>query len=579
VTSIPLWAPQAQLVEIERDGHRLPMTHEADGWWTTNISIHPGNDYAYFLDGQGPFPDPRSAAQPAGVHGPSRIVDHDAFRWSDGAWRAPSFESAVIYELHIGSFTPAGTFASAVERLDFLRELGVTHLELMPVVEFPGDRGWGYDGVDLYAPHHAYGSPEALKALIDACHARGLAVILDVVYNHFGPSGNYWSRFGPYLTRRYATPWGDAVNLDDPGSNEVRRYFCDNALMWLRDYHFDGLRLDAVHAMFDRSATHFLEQLADEVAALGRQLDHRFLLIAESDLNDPRLVRPRDLGGYALDAQWSDDFHHALHALLTGERQGYYKDFGSLADFAQALRAGFVYDGRYSAYRGRCHGRAPTGLSGHRFVCCTQNHDQIGNRARGERLAHLVSPARLKIACAVLFTSSFIPMLFQGEEWAASSPFQYFTGHAEPDLARAVSEGRKREFVELGWDPTMIPDPQALATFVCSKLDWTEPAREPHRQILQWYRELIALRRRSPTLTNGCMHEVKITFDEAAQWLVMLRAPIALAFNLSAQRQTVALPEGAADQLLMTSEQGIVKHTNSIELPADAVAILAPSLN
>jgi maltooligosyltrehalose trehalohydrolase len=347
----------------------------------------------------------------------------------------------------------------------------------------------------------------------------------------------------------------------------------------LRDYHFDGLRLDAVHAMFDRSATHFLEQLADEVGALGRQLDRRFLLIAESDLNDPRLVRRRELGGYALDAQWSDDFHHALHALLTGERQGYYKDFGTLADLAQALRAGFVYDGRYSVYRDRRHGRAPSGLSGDRFVCCTQNHDQIGNRARGERLAHLISPGRLRIAAAVLFTSPFVPMLFQGEEWAASSPFQYFTGHPEPDLARAVSEGRKREFVEFGWDPAMIPDPQALATFVCSKLDWSEPAREPHRQILRWYRELIALRRRCPTLTNGRMHEVKITFDEAAQWLVMLRAPIALAFNLSAQRQTVALPEGAADQILMTSEQGIVKHTNSIELPADAVAILAPSLN
>jgi maltooligosyltrehalose trehalohydrolase len=549
------------------------MTRAANGWWTSNTSLRAGADYVCFIDGQGPFPDPRSAAQPAGVHGASRIVDHQAFPWSDGAWRPPRLESAVIYELHVGTFTLPGTFAAAVERLDYLRELGVTHLELMPVAEFPGDRGWGYDGVDLYAPHHAYGSHDALKTLIDACHARGLAIILDVVYNHFGPSGNYWSCFGPYLTRGHATPWGDAVNLDDRGSDEVRRHFCDNALMWLRDYHFDGLRLDAVHTMFDQSATHFLEQVAGEVASLSRQLERRFVLIAESDLNDPRIIRPREFGGYALDAQWSDDFHHALHALLTGERQGYYRDFGTLADLAQALRQGFVYDGRYSVYRDRRHGRAPIGLSGHRFVCCTQNHDQIGNRARGERLAHLISPGRLRIAAAVLFTSPFIPMLFQGEEWAASSPFQYFTGHPEPDLAHAVSEGRKHECVDFGWDPAAIPDPQAMATFVRSKLDWSESAREPHRQILKWYRELIALRRRCPTLTNGGMREVKVIFDEAAQWFVMLREPIALTFNLSAHRHTIPLPQGAGNHLLMASEEGIVRHTNSVELPSEAVAI------
>lgn len=576
MTPIRLWAPQARLLEIHCNGRSIPMMRTDDGWWTTSASLHPGTDYACFVDGQGPFPDPRSAAQPTGVHGPSRIVDHDAFPWSDAGWRAPLLEAAVIYELHIGTFTPEGTFASAIERLDYLRELGITHLELMPVAEFPGDRGWGYDGVDLYAPHHVYGGPDGLKALVDACHAHNLGVILDVVYNHFGPSGNYWSRFGPYLTHRYATPWGDAVNLDDRSSDEVRQYFCDNAAAWLRDYHIDGLRIDAVHAMFDRSATHFLEQLADEVSALGLQLDRRFVLIAESDLNDPRLIRPRELGGYALDAQWSDDFHHALHASLTGERQGYYRDFGAMADLAQALRHAFVYDGRYSHYRGRRHGRAPTGLSGHRFICSSQNHDQVGNRARGERLAHLISPGRLKIAAAVLLTSRFIPMLFQGEEWAASTRFQYFTGYPEPDLARAVSDGRKREFAAFGWDPTMIPDPQALETFINSKLDWSEPTRAPHQQVLEWYRELIALRRRYLTLTSGRMDEVEVTFDEAAQWFVMLRKPIALAFNLSSGRQTIALPEGAANHLLMASEPGVVKHSGTIELPPDAVALLGP---
>jgi len=552
------------------------MTRVADGWWSSDASLRAGLDYACFVDGEGPFPDPRSAAQSGGVHGPSRIVDHSAYNWSDDDWRAPSLEKAVIYELHVGTFTPAGTFAAVTERLDFLRDLGITHLELMPVAEFPGDRGWGYDGVDLFAPHYPYGGPEGLKALVDACHAHGLAVILDVVYNHFGPSGNYWRRFGPYLTHRYATPWGDAVNLDDRGSDEVRRYFCDNALTWLRDYHFDGLRLDAVHAMFDQSATHFLEQLADEVAALGRRLDRPFVVIAESDLNDPRLVRPREMGGYALDAQWSDDFHHALHALLTGEREGYYKDFGAVADLARALSQGFVYDGRYSVYRGRRHGGTPTGLSGHRFICCTQNHDQIGNRPRGERLSHLISPGRLKIAAAILLTSPFIPMIFQGEEWAASTPFQYFTGHPDPDLAHAVRKGRKREFAEFGWDPAAIPDPQAPATFARSRLDWTEPAREPYRKMLEWYRDLIALRRRSATLTNGRLDEVKITFDETAQWLVMLRKPIALAVNLSAHRQTIALPADAANLLLMASEPDIVKHATSIELPADSIAVIAP---
>ncbi|HLW71059.1 MAG TPA: malto-oligosyltrehalose trehalohydrolase [Candidatus Binataceae bacterium] len=569
-----VWAPEAAKLEIEQLDRRLAMKRAEEGWWTSVEPVSFGVDYAFFIDGEGPWPDPRSASQPSGVHGPSRTVDHAVFRWSDQSWVAPTLDAAVIYELHVGTFTPVGTFTSTIERLDHLRDLGVTHVELMPVAEFPGDRGWGYDGVDLYAPHHSYGGPDGLKTLVDACHARGLGVILDVVYNHFGPAGNYWSRFGPYLTQHYKTPWGEAVNLDGAGSDHVRRYFCDNALIWLRAYHFDGLRLDAVHAIFDRSATHFLEQLATEVAALGRELGRNFVIIAESDLNDPRLVRPSEAGGYEIDAQWSDDFHHALHALLTGEREGYYRDFGKLDDLAKALQQAFVYDGRYSIYRNRRHGRSPTGLSGNRFICCTQNHDQVGNRARGDRLAHLVSPGRLKIAATMLLMSPFVPMLFQGEEWAASTPFQYFTGHEDPDLARAVSEGRKREFAEIAQDANAVPDPQSPGTFLSSKLDWSECSREPHRQMLEWYRELIALRRRTPALTNGRMEEVEIYFDEAKQWFVMWRDPITVAFNLSGDRQRIEYPGKAGARLIMASRAGIVVGKGAIELPPDSIAIL-----
>ena len=456
------------------------MTARADGWWTAEaVSAAPGTDYAFRLDGGPPLPDPRSVWQPQGVHGPSRVLDHGAFPWTDGRWQQGPLPSAVLYELHVGTFTPEGTFEAAIARLDHLVDLGITHVELMPVAEFPGSRGWGYDGVDLYAPHHAYGGPEGLKRLVNACHAKGFAVLLDVVYNHLGPAGNYLERFGPYFTARHQTPWGPAVNLDGPGSDEVRRFFCDNALMWLRDYHLDGLRLDAVHALVDTSAVSFLEQLAAEVHALEAHLGRHLVLIAESDLNDPRVVRPPELGGYGLGAQWSDDFHHALHTVLTGERDGYYADFGSLADLAKALTGTFVYDGRYSHFRGRRHGRPTAGLTGDHFLGYLQNHDQIGNRAQGERSSHLPNSGRLKIAAALVLTSPFIPLLFQGEEWGASTPFQYFTDHDDPELGRAVREGRRVEFAGFGWAPEAIPDPQDPATFARSKLDWQERARSP----------------------------------------------------------------------------------------------------
>jgi maltooligosyltrehalose trehalohydrolase len=573
---IRVWAPTAHDVQLDLRDERLPMVRADGGWWIVDTPrALPGVDYAFVLDGaEPPLPDPRSSSQPYGVHGRSRIVDHSAFDWTDANWSAPALDSAIIYEMHIGTFTAAGTFEAAIDRLSHLKNLGVTHVELMPVAEFSGDRGWGYDGVDIFAPHHAYGRPDGLKRLVDACHASGLAVLLDVVYNHFGPSGNYLSRFGHYLTHRYATPWGDAINFNERGSDEVRRLFCDNALMWLRDYHFDGLRIDAVHAIVDLSAIHFLEQLASEVALLEKERGRRLVLIAESDLNDPKLVRATELGGYGLNGQWSDDFHHALHTALTAERAGYYADFGSISDLAKALRQAWVYDGRYSNYRGRRHGRSPAGLSGHRFLGYAQTHDQIGNRAKGDRSSHLMSSGRLKIAAALILTSSFVPMLFQGEEWGASTPFLYFTGHEEAGLALAVSEGRKREFAAFGWAPDEIPDPQAIETFERSKLNWDELAREPHGEILVWHRDLIRLRARYPELCDGRMDLVGVSFDETAPWLKLTRGRVTVACNLSAAEQSLTIESGASCRIAMASDPRIAVRESRVDLPPDSVAIL-----
>jgi maltooligosyltrehalose trehalohydrolase len=573
---VRVWAPKAHEVQLDLAGNRLPMTLAARGWWTVDTPLAtPGADYAFVIDGaEPPLPDPRSQSQPHGVHGRSRFVDHSAFAWTDAGWDAPALDSAIVYELHVGTFTAAGTFDTAIDRLGNLKDLGVTHVELMPVAEFSGDRGWGYDGVDLFAPHHAYGGPDGLKRLVDACHARGLAVLIDVVYNHFGPAGNYLPRFGPYQTHHYATPWGDAVNFDGPGSDEVRRLFCDNALMWLRDYHFDGLRIDAVHAIIDTSAIHFLEQLAIEVAGLERELGRRLVLIAESDLNDSRIVRARELGGYGIHAQWSDDFHHALHCVLTGERAGYYSDFGTIADLAKALRQTWVYDGRYSNHRGRPHGRSPAGLSGHHFLGYAQTHDQVGNRAKGERTSHLMSAGRLKIAAALILTAPFVPMLFHGEEWGASTPFLYFAGHEDAELARAVSEGRKREFAGFGWNPDNIPDPQARGSFDQSKLNWSELDREPHHGILQWHRDLIRLRAQMPELRDGRMDLVEVHFDESGRWLTVMRGHVTVACNLSATRQTLSIGTSGQYRIAMASDEGIAIASSAVNLPPDSVAIL-----
>ena len=576
MTGIRVWAPRAAKVELHCGGRRLPMRLVSSGWWTRDdASLGHGDDYGFFLDGEGPFPDPRSPWQPAGVHGPSRNVDQGRFRWTDSGWQAPPLGEALIYEMHPGTFTGAGTFAGAIGKLDHLVELGVTHLELMPVAEFSGDRGWGYDGVDLYAPHHAYGGPDGLKRLVDACHAQGVAVLLDVVYNHLGPAGNYLGRFGPYFTDRYATPWGEAVNLDGPGSDEVRRFFIDNALMWLRDYHIDGLRLDAVHAILDTSAVHFLEQLAAEVKELAAGLGRHLVLVAESDLNDPRLVRSPQVGGYGLDAQWNEDFHHALQALLTGERQGYYQDFGRLEQLAAVLSRGFCYDGRYSPFRRRRHGRSARGIPVHRFVGCLQNHDQVGNRARGERTAALLTPGLLRVGAALVMTSPFVPMLFQGEEWGASTPFLYFTDHRERALAEAVRRGRREEFAAFDRETEGLADPQAEETFHRSRLDWSEPGREPHRGLLRWYRELAALRRRRPVLREGRLEEIGVRWDEGERWLVMVRGEVVTACNFADRPRPLPCPEAAGRAPALASAPGVRVEGKSLLLPPESVALFA----
>ncbi len=479
---------------------------------------------------------------------------------------------AVLYEIHVGTFTPEGTFRSAIERLEHLVDLGADAVEVMPVPEFSGERGWGYDGADLFAPHHAYGGPEGFKAFVDACHRAGLGVVLDVVYNHLGPAGNYLAEYGPYFSERHQTNWGPAVNFDGRGSVEVRRFVIDNALMWLRDYHCDGLRLDAVHAIVDGSALHILEELADEVDVLAAAVGRPLLLVAESDLNDPRFVRPREAGGLAMDASWADEWHHAMHAALSGERSGYYEDFGPLELLAKALRQAWVYDGQWSPHRQRIHGRRPVGLRGHQFVVFTQNHDQVGNRAIGERSSALMSEGRLRVAAALLLTGPFTPMLFQGEEWGATSPFLYFTDHQDPELGRAVSHGRRNEFVAFGWEPSQVPDPQAITTFEASKLRWDEAATAPHDGMLAWYQQLIALRRRLPALGDPRLSSVEVDVDEAAGTLVVHRGVIDILVNLGAGPASFSVQRGSA--VLAASEPGAGLDGAKLVVPGDAVAII-----
>ncbi|WP_067491527.1 malto-oligosyltrehalose trehalohydrolase [Actinomadura hibisca] len=577
MTRFEVWAPETGRAEVAIGDarHALAPVEGRPGWWAADVpdAAH-GTDYGFVLDGGDVLPDPRSPWQPHGVHGPSRVLDHAAFAWSDHHWRGRPLPGGVLYELHVGTFTPEGTFEAAIGRLDHLVALGVDVIELLPVAAFPGHHGWGYDGVHLWAPHEPYGGPEGLKRLVDAAHARGLAVVLDAVYNHLGPSGNYLGSYGPYFTAAHATPWGDAVNFDQDGSDEVRAFVVENALMWLRDYHLDGLRLDAVHAITDHRAVHLLEELAAAVSGLAAHLRRHLFLIAESDLNDPRLITPREAGGYGLDAQWDDDVHHALHAALTGERQGYYGDFGTLDTLAKALTSAFVHDGTMSTYRGRRHGRPVDRLRtpAHRFVTFLQNHDQIGNRAAGDRIGAGLPPRMLKVGAALLLLGPFTPMLFQGEEWGAATPWCYFTDHQEPELARAVSEGRRREFARYGWADD-VPDPQAVDTFRRSVLDWAEPGKDHHRELLEWHRALIGLRRARPELTDPRLTETSVTVreEDGQRWLIMRRSGVQIAANLD--DTPVQLPV-AADRILLASDPAVRLDDGTLTLAGASVAVL-----
>jgi maltooligosyltrehalose trehalohydrolase len=580
MAELAVWAPERSRVRARLDGRRdIDLTRGEDGWWRATAPV---TDYAFLVDDSAePLPDPRSPWQPYGVHGPSRVYDHAAFRWTDRGWTGRPLPGAVLYELHIGTFTPEGTFDAAITRLDHLVDLGVTAVELLPVNAFNGTYNWGYDGVCWYAPHEAYGGPDGLKRLIDAAHQRGLAVLVDAVYNHFGPSGAYAPRFAPYLAEGENT-WGRSLNLDGPLSDGVRRYVIDSALMWLRDYHADGLRLDAVHALVDHRAVHLLEELAGEVDALAAHLGRPLTLIAESDLNDPRLITPREAGGYGLHAQWDDDAHHALHALLTGERQGYYADFGSTECLAAVLEGAFFHAGTWSSFRRRRHGRPVDRerMPGYRFVAYLQNHDQIGNRATGDRIADTLSPALLKVGAVLLFTAPFTPMLFMGEEWGARTPWQFFTSHPEPELAAAVAEGRRREFAAHGWlsesghrrPADSVPDPQDPMTFARSHLDWAELEKPAHRELYDFYRALIALRRHRSDLADPRLDRVEARPGDRS--LVVRRGATAVAANLAPHPQRLALPAAARATLLVT-DPGVVVDGEVVSLPAESAAIVA----
>lgn len=495
-----LWAPQARAVSLRfargRPGQSalLPMEPLADGYHCAIVeTLDPGSEYFYQREGDRDLPDPASRFQPRGVHGPSQVVDLNAFAWTDQGWKGTTLDRTVFYELHVGTYTAEGTFDAVVPHLPELAALGVTTIELMPVAQFPGPRNWGYDGVYLFAPQNTYGGPESLQRLVNAAHHHGLSVALDVVYNHLGPEGNYLSAYGPYFTDRYQTPWGQAINFDGVGSDQVRRFFIENALYWLEDYHFDALRLDAVHGIYDFGARHFLAELKSAVAELSERLGRPLHLIAESDLNDSRILRDPEHGGYGIDAQWSDDFHHSVHTLLTRENLGYYSDFQGITPLVATLRDGWYYSGQHSNYRKRRHGNSPRGISPEKFVVCSQNHDQVGNRAAGERPTSRVSFEALKLAAGITLLSPFVPMLFMGEEYGETAPFQYFTSHGDAELVEAVRRGRREEFSAFGWENS-VPDPQDEQTFSRSHLDHSLKEKEPHRTLLRFYQQLIRIR-------------------------------------------------------------------------------------
>ncbi len=568
--STRVWAPAATRVELVAGDERRAMVSEDGGWWSSE-PVAFGVDYAFAIDGGPARPDPRGECSPHGVHGPSRRVDHARFAWHDADFRPTALPDGVVYELHIGTFSAEGTFDGAIGHLDHLVDLGVTHVEVMPVHAFPGRWGWGYDVAGFFAVHEPYGGSDGLKRFVDACHGRGLAVVLDVVYNHLGPEGCYLSTFGPYVTDRFRTPWGGAINLGEAGADEVRSFIIDNALLWLRDYHIDGLRLDAVHAFVDLTAKHLLEELVTEVEELAARLGRDLTLIAESDLNDPRVLRSRELGGYGIHAQWSDDFHHALHTMLSGEQDGYYEDFAGFADVVRALERGWVYEGRYSRHRGRRHGRRDDGLALERFLGYAQNHDQVGNRARGERLSQLVDARALRVAATLVLCGPFVPLLFQGEEWGASTPFRFFADFDDQALGEAVRTGRRREFAAFGWRPEEVPDPLDTRTFEASRLERDEIGREPHASLLEWHRQLIRVRAVTGRPAPGSRPRVRSDIEQG--WLIAVLGTRTLAINVSRSGCQVTLD--GAHELAAASDPGIRFDGGRLQLPPMSAAVLS----
>jgi maltooligosyltrehalose trehalohydrolase len=557
-----VWAPQLEKVELQLQSdssHCIPMTRDELGYYHATVEqkqASAGSKYFYRLDGSSERPDPASRFQPDGVHGASQLVDFGDFSWSDASWSAPSLEDSVFYELHVGTFTPQSTFAGLIPHLDRLADVGVTTIELMPIAQFPGGRNWGYDGVFLFAPQNTYGSPRDLQRFVDAAHARGLAVALDVVYNHLGPEGNYLSQYGPYFTDHYRTPWGAALNFDGHQSDEVRYFFIQSALYWLEHFHIDALRLDAIHGIFDASAFPFLAELSAAVRSLATRLNRKIHLIAESDLNDARTVTSIEQGGIGMDAQWSDDFHHSVHTLLTRENSGYYADFGDIHHLARTVQNGWYYSGQYSRYRQRKFGNTPPHSQSAKFMVCNQNHDQVGNRANGERLSTLVSFESLKLAAGVTILSSFVPLLFMGEEYGETSPFLYFTSHGDPELAEAVRRGREAEFARFQWRRD-VPDPQAESTFAASKLDQSLISQEPHSTLQRFYKMLLHFRR-SRRLAEARQISVTEYPDERA--LLTLRSAgsslLAALFHFGDNPATLAvqLPSGTWERQIDSAD-------------------------
>ncbi len=559
-----VWAPflrKVTLKIISPEERLVPMEKDKEGFWKTTIEgVTPATKYFYRLDDEKERPDPASQYQPQGVHGASQVVDHMAFAWSEGNWRGIPLNEMIMYELHVGAFTPEGTFHAIIPQLDELRDIGINALELMPVSQFPGERNWGYDGVYPYAVQNSYGGPEGLKYLVNECHRRGISVILDVVYNHLGPEGNYVRDFGPYFTNTYRTPWGEAINFDSAYSNEVRNFFIENAIYWFNYYHVDALRIDAVHAIFDKGAKHFLAELSERVEEFSQKNGRKYYLIAESDLNDSRIVIPRKSRGYGIDGVWCDDFHHALHTLLTGEDSGYYRDFGKIGHMAKSLTEGFVYTGEYSEFRKRNHGNSSKDIPAHRMIVFSQNHDQTGNRMLGERLSALVSFEALKLAAGAVLLSPYIPLLFMGEEYGEDTAFLYFVSHSDPDLIEAVRQGRKREFREFTWQGEP-PDPQSRETFLKSKIAWQKRKEGNHRILSDFYKRLILVRKTIPALSHPDKRCLSVDGLEGEKVLFVRRWKVSNAvffiFNFNGADVTLvpSIPDDGWSKKLDSSEK------------------------